>query len=168
MDTDAAAAGAAAADADADAAAAAGSGGGGGTWALDEAAVCLHFARGLLEAQPDWELREFEQAWASAVPEVRCVCSAVLSCCGRLLLDAWWRGSSLGEHLWLILSSATSPLQQGLLPRLEMLRGEALQHGGGTNAAGMPLPHRLKHFPLTRLPADAPTRFAALFAEKQR
>lgn len=49
-----------------------------------------------------------------------------------------------------------------------MLRGEALQHGGGTNAAGMPLPRRLKHFPLARLPADAPSRFAALFAEKRR
>ena len=60
------------------------------------------------------------------------------------------------------------PLPQGLLPSLEMLRGEALQHGGGTNAAGMPLPRRLKHFPLARLPADAPSRFAALFAEKRR
>ena len=77
MDTDGAAAAddavaEAAADAAAADAAADGSGsGGGGTWALDEAAVSLHFARGLLEAQPDWELGEFEEAWGRAVPEVR-------------------------------------------------------------------------------------------------
>lgn len=39
-------------------------------FALDEVAVCLHVARSLLQAQPDWELAEFEAAWQRAVPEV--------------------------------------------------------------------------------------------------
>lgn len=51
-------------------AAAAAGGGGGGVYCLDEAAVCLHFARSLLAAQPDWILEEFETAWQLAVPEV--------------------------------------------------------------------------------------------------
>ena len=55
-----------------------------------------------------------------------------------------------------------------MLPNLAMLRGEALQHGGGTGAAGIPQPLRLKHFPLAALPRDAPARFAQLFAERQR
>ena len=42
-----------------------------GAYALDEAAVCLHFARKLLQEQPDWELARFEEAWQGAVPEVR-------------------------------------------------------------------------------------------------
>lgn len=57
---------------------------------------------------------------------------------------------------------------QGMLPRMEMLRGEALRYGGGTGAAGIPQPLRLKCFPLAALPRDAPSRFAALFAERQR
>lgn len=55
-----------------------------------------------------------------------------------------------------------------MLPRLEMLKGQALQYGGGTGAAGVPLPRRLKSFPLAALPADALSRFAALFAEQPR
>lgn len=73
MDTDAAAAGAEDASTTAAAAAAgsSGSGRGDGVYALDEAAVCLHFARSLLRAQPDWELAAFEEAWGRSVPEVR-------------------------------------------------------------------------------------------------
>ncbi len=44
--------------------------GGSGAFALNEVAVCLHFARSLLLAQPDWELSDFEAAWQRAVPEV--------------------------------------------------------------------------------------------------
>lgn len=44
--------------------------GGNGCYALDEAAVCLHFARSLLQAQPDWELHDFEREWQQRVPEV--------------------------------------------------------------------------------------------------
>ena len=55
-----------------------------------------------------------------------------------------------------------------MLPCLEMLRGEALQYGGGTGAAGLQQPRRIKRFPLGSLPQDAPSRFAALFAEQQR
>jgi hypothetical protein len=40
-------------------------------YALDESLVCLHFARGLLLAQPDWELASFEREWGRRVPEVR-------------------------------------------------------------------------------------------------
>lgn len=65
MDTDAAAAGEGAA----------GGSGGSSSFALDETAVCLHFARSLLLEQPDWELGVFEEAWASVVPEVRAVVS---------------------------------------------------------------------------------------------
>ncbi len=61
----------------------------------------------------------------------------------------------------------TRPLQ-GMLPRMEMLRGEALRYGGGTGAAGIPQPLRLKRFALSALPCDAPSRFAALFAERQQ
>ncbi len=43
---------------------------GSGVYALDEAAVCLHFARSLLASQQDWELYDFEAAWQHAVPEV--------------------------------------------------------------------------------------------------
>ena len=57
---------------------------------------------------------------------------------------------------------------QGMVPHLDMLRGEALQYGGGAGAAGLQQPRRIKHFPLARLPRDAPARFAALFAERQR
>ncbi|PSC68596.1 sister chromatid cohesion DCC1 [Micractinium conductrix] len=106
-------------------AAAAAGGGGGGVYCLDEAAVCLHFARSLLAAQPDWILEEFETAWQLAVPE-------------------------------------------GMLPTLEMLHGEALLHGGGVGPSGVVAPLRIKHFPLAALPADAASRFAALFAERQR
>ncbi|KAL4437232.1 hypothetical protein ABPG75_004371 [Micractinium tetrahymenae] len=116
---DPAAAGAAAA-----AAAAAGTCGS-GFFALDEVAVCLHFTRSLLQAQPDWELSDFEEAWQRAVPE-------------------------------------------GMLPALDMLRGEALLYGGGLGPHGLPSPRRIKHFPLSALPADAPGRFAALFAERAR
>lgn len=55
-----------------------------------------------------------------------------------------------------------------MLPALEMLRGEALLHGGGAGPHGLPAPCRIKHFPLATLPADAPGRFAALFAERAR
>ncbi|KAL4439418.1 hypothetical protein ABPG77_008747 [Micractinium sp. CCAP 211/92] len=106
-------------------AAAADGGSGSGAFALDEVAVCLHFARSLLLAQPDWELSEFEAMWQRAVPE-------------------------------------------GMLPALEMLRGEALLYGGGVGPHGLPSPRRIKHFPLAALPADAPGRFAALFAERAR
>ena len=57
-------------------------------------------------------------------------------------------------------------LLQGMLPSLEMLRGEALQHGGGTGPSGVQQPRRIKHLPLERLPQDAGARFAALFAEQ--
>lgn len=72
MQTDeAAAAGAASAGAAADDAESGGcSSGSSGVYALDEAAVCLHFARSLLASQPDWELFDFEEAWQRAVPEV--------------------------------------------------------------------------------------------------
>jgi hypothetical protein len=53
-----------------------------------------------------------------------------------------------------------------MLPSLEMLRGEALQHGGGTGPSGVQQPRRIKHLPLERLPQDAGARFAALFAEQ--
>jgi sister chromatid cohesion protein DCC1 len=55
-----------------------------------------------------------------------------------------------------------------MLPSLEMLRGEARQYGGGAGAAGLQHPRRIKSFPLSSLPQDAPARFAALFAEQQR
>lgn len=57
---------------------------------------------------------------------------------------------------------------QGMLPAVEMLRGEALLYGGGAGPHGLPSPRRIKHFPLAALPADAPARFAALFAERAR
>lgn len=55
-----------------------------------------------------------------------------------------------------------------MLPTLEMLHGEALLHGGGVGPSGVVAPLRIKHFPLAALPADAASRFAALFAERQR
>jgi sister chromatid cohesion protein DCC1 len=57
---------------------------------------------------------------------------------------------------------------QGMTPSLGMLAGEARQYGGGAGAAGTEQPRRIKRFPVTALPADAPSRFAALFAESVR
>jgi hypothetical protein len=41
-----------------------------GLYALDEAAVCVHFAQALLAEAPDWELAAFEAEWRRRVPEV--------------------------------------------------------------------------------------------------
>ena len=37
---------------------------------MEEAAVCLHFARKLLLEQGEWDLGAFQAAWKAAVPEV--------------------------------------------------------------------------------------------------
>ena len=66
-----------------------------GAYALEETAVCLHFARKLLQGQPDWELARFQEAWQGAVPEVRrrmARRSSSLGCsCGGWLLRGCWR-----------------------------------------------------------------------------
>ena len=72
---------------------------GAGAYALDEMAVCLHFARKLLQEQPDWELDLFQKVWEGAVPEVRrrmaLRCLSLGCCCagwllwGRLLVACW-------------------------------------------------------------------------------